>query len=118
MSTMNEQFDKIAEMQRQAIEPARVFGAYAINTFEKFMQQNIAVMSDVVEYARAQAELAGQAQSVNEYVGQQIDQGVAFTEKMAGHVQHYVTLAGNTAQEAAEVTQREIDKVAKAQADA
>ncbi len=113
MTTANEQFDRLADMQRQAVEPMRAFGGYAVNTFEGFMRQNLAVMGDCVDYALAQAKMAGQAKDVNDFVGQQMDQGRSFSEKMAEHVQKYVNLAGTATREVTEVAQAEISKVAK-----
>ena len=88
MTDQNQTFEQLADMQRQAFEPMRAFGGYAVNTFEGFMRENLAVMGDCVDYALAQAKMAGQAKDVNDYVGQQMNQGRSFSEKMAEHVQH------------------------------
>lgn len=111
MTEVNEQIEQLTDIQRRAMEPASAFGSYAIDTFEAFMRQNFAVMGDCVDYARTQAKLLGQADNVSDYVGQQVDQGRNFAEKMAQHVQQYATLANNAAREAADVTREEVGKL-------
>ncbi|UCG73046.1 MAG: phasin family protein [Chromatiales bacterium] len=117
MTDQNRAFEQIADMQRQAFEPMRAFGGYAVHTFENFMRENFAVMGDVVDYTLAQAKMAGQAKDVSDYVDQQISNGRAFSEKMAQHVQQYINLAGTASREATEVAQAEIQKVAKTDSD-
>jgi hypothetical protein len=107
----NEQFDRIADLQRQALEPVRAFNGFAVETFEHFVRENFAVLGDVVDYAVDQAKAAGQAKDINDYVGHQIDQGRAFSEKMAGHLQQYISIAGQATRKATEVAREEAAKV-------
>lgn len=117
MTDQNQAFEQIADMQRKAFEPVRAFGGYAVHTFENFMRENFAVMGDCVDYALAQAKLAGQAKDVSDYVDQQVSSGRAFSEKMAQHVQQYINLAGTATREATEVAEVEIKKFAKTDSD-
>lgn len=116
MTTINEQFDRYADLQKQVFEPARAFGGVAAHTFESIARQNYEVLGDCIEYAVGQARLAGQAQDVNDYVGQQIDSSREFSEKMAQRAQEYVTIAGATQKEASEVAKVEAEKVKAAAA--
>lgn len=112
MTDVNEQIDKLTDLQRKALEPTRAFTGYAVDTFEVFMRQNFALMGDLVDCARAQVRLLGQSESINDYVTQQFEQGRNLAEKMTQHVQQYVALGSNAAREAANVTRAEISKAA------
>ncbi|MGI9344565.1 MAG: phasin family protein [Gammaproteobacteria bacterium] len=111
MTDFNEQFDRFAELQQQAFEPARAFGAVAADAFERFARQNYAVMGDCMEFAVDQARLAGDADDVNDYVTRQTERNRVFGEKLAARAQEFTAIATATQNAATEVATKEAKKV-------
>ena len=99
MTTYNEQFQQYADLQREAFEPFRAFTTVAAQTFERLARQNYAVLGDYIEFSVEQAKLPTQVADINDYVGKQIANGRAFTEKLAKRAQEYAEIA-RTAQDA------------------
>jgi hypothetical protein len=111
MTDFNEQFDKFADMQKQAFEPAQAFGAVAADAFERFARQNYAVMGDCMEFAVDQAKLAGQAEDANDYVTRQTERNRVFGEQLAARAQEFTAIATATQNAATEVAKKEATKV-------
>jgi len=114
MTNINEQFQQYADLQQQAFEPMRAFGGVAADTFERLTRYNYEVLGDCIEFAVGQAKVAGDAQDLNDLVGQQVARSRVFGEKMAQRAQEYASIAGATQQEATEVAQAQVEKVKKA----
>lgn len=108
MTTINEQFQQYADLQKQFLEPARAFGGIAADTFERMAREGYEVFGDYIEYAIGQARLAGEAKDVTDLFGQQLARSRVFGEKMAQRAQEYVSIAT--------AAQREVNEVATAQA--
>jgi len=111
MTTINEQFQQYADLQKQAFEPMRAFSGVAADTFERLAQHNYEVLGDYIEFAVGQAKLGGEARDLNDLVGQQVARSRVFGEKIAQRAQEFASIAGATQKEATEVAQAQVEKV-------
>ena len=102
MTTLNDQFQKYIDFQRQAFEPMRTFGGIAAETFERIARQNYTLLGDYVEFAVEQAKLPAQSADFNDYFGKQIERSRAFGEQLVKRAQEYADIA-RTAQEKTQV---------------
>jgi phasin family protein len=93
MSTLNDQFQKYIDFQREAFEPVRAFGGIAAETFERIARQNYAVLGDYVEFAVEQAKLPSQAADINDYFGKQIERTRSFGEQLVKRAREYADIA-------------------------
>lgn len=93
MTTLNDQFQKYIEFQREAFEPIRAFGGIAAETFERIARQNLAVLGDYVDFAVEQVKLPTQSADLNDYVGKQIERSRAFGEQLVKRAQEYADIA-------------------------
>jgi len=93
MTTINEQFEQFADIQKQAFEPLKAFGGIAAETFELVARQNYAVFGDCVNFAVDQAQRATTATDANEYVGQQVETLRTFGEQVAARAQQFAEIA-------------------------
>ena len=113
MNTVNEQFEKFAALQAEAVEPFKAFGGVAAETFEQITRQNYAVLGDYVEFAVNQAKLPAQIADPKEYLGKQFETTRAFGEKLALRAQEYASIARTAQDQTQNVTTKATKPVAK-----
>lgn len=111
MTDFNEQFESFADLQKQAFEPARAFGAIAADAFERFARQNYAMIGDCMEFAVDQAKLAGAADDMNDYLARQVARNRVFGEKLAERAQEFTAIATDTQKATTEIAQTEAAKL-------
>ncbi len=100
MNTFDETFEKLAEMQKQGLEPVRQFNSMAVELFEQVARKNYAFYGDVLEFAVAQAKLPVGASEPKALFEQQVASTKAFAELVAVRANEYVEL-GKSFQESA-----------------
>jgi len=100
MNTFNETFEKLADMQKQGLEPVRQFSGMAVELFEQLARKNYAFYGDVLEFAVAQAKLPVDANEPKALFEQQVASTKAFAELVAERANEYVEL-GKSFQESA-----------------
>ena len=92
MTTFTENLEKMAELQKPALEPARqMFGA-AVDAFEQIVRKNYAFYGDVIEFAVAQAKLPVDVTEPKELFERQVASSKDFAELLSKRASEYAEL--------------------------
>jgi len=92
MTTFTENLEKLAELQKPALEPARqLFGA-TVEAFEQIARKNYALYGDVLEFAVSQAKLSVDVNEPKELFERQVASGKDFAELLSKRANEYVEL--------------------------
>lgn len=113
MTTLNDQFQKFLDMQKEALEPMRAFNGLAADTFERLSRQNYAVLGDWMEFAVEQARLPARTTDVNDYLTRQAEFTRAFGEKLVRRSQEYAEITGAFTARAQAATQEAVSAATK-----
>jgi Phasin protein len=90
---MTDQFQKLIDLQKDALEPARAYAVLGAETFERISRQNYAVLGDVINFAVDQARLPVRTTDVNELFAKQFESVRAFSELLTRRTQEYMEIA-------------------------
>lgn len=90
---LTEQFQKMVDLQKDALEPMRAYTTLAAEAFERITRENYAVLGDFINFAVDQARLPAGATDVNELVARQMESIRGFNEQLARRTQEYMEIA-------------------------
>ena len=113
MTTFEQNVEQIADLQKKGLEPARAFGVFAVEAFEKLARQNYAFAGDVVEFAVAQAKLPIDVTEPKDLFERQVESSKAFAELLTDRANQYVELGKDLQDTTASLFEKEIAEPAK-----
>ena len=98
MTDFNEAFEKLADLQKQGLEPVRKLSGAAVDAFEQVARKNYSFYGDVLDFAIAQAKLPVDANDPKVLFEQQVAATQAFAELVTERANEYAEL-GKSLQE-------------------
>lgn len=113
MTTFVENFEKLADLQKQGLEPVRNYTVFAVDAFEKLVRKNYEFCGDVLEYAVAQAKLPIDIAEPKELFERQIASGKAFAELLTDRANEYVELGKEIKETSTSLFEEDIVEPAK-----
>jgi phasin family protein len=90
---MNDQIQKMIDLQKEALEPMRAYTTVAAEAFERVSRQNYAVLGDFINFAISQVQLPARTADPTEYFAKQADAVRAFSEQLTRRTQEYMEIA-------------------------
>jgi Phasin protein len=113
MTTFAENFEKMAELQKQGFEPVRNFAEYYVEAFETVARKNYAVAGDILEFAVVQVKLPVNFAEPKEFFERQINSTREFAELMTNRVNEYVELGKELNEKTTALFEKDIVEPAK-----
>lgn len=80
MNGYTQQFEKMANAQREFFEPMRKMNEFAVDAFEKMTRHNYQVAGDFVDYTVEQTRAAASVEGVNGLFEQQVAAAQSFAD--------------------------------------
>jgi hypothetical protein len=90
---LTDQFQKMMDLQKDALEPMRAYTTLAAETFERISRENYAVLGDLVNFAVDQARLTSTTTDVTELMARQMEAFRGFNETLTRRTQEYMEIA-------------------------
>ena len=118
MTSFAENFEKIADLQKQGLEPVRNFTVFAVEAFEKIARQNYAFYGDVLEFTVAQAKLPVDVSEPKELIERQIASSKEFAELLTSRANQYVEIGKSIKDTSVSLFEKDIVEPAKKAAQA
>jgi hypothetical protein len=118
MNSFVENFEKLADLQKQGLEPVRHFTEFAVDTFEKLARKNYAVCGDMVEFAVSQARLPIEVAEPKELFERQVAAGKAFAALLTDRANEYVELSNELKDTSTSLFEQDIVEPARKAAEA
>jgi len=113
MINFTENFEKLVQLQQEALAPLRVFSGVAVDSAEKIARKNYAVCGDVLEYAIAQAKLPADVTEPKDLFERQAEATRQFAELLTQRANEYVELGKTFQASATEVINEDFIKPVK-----
>jgi|GEM_PF-1965541 len=88
-----QQFEKMANAQKEFLEPMRRMGEFSVDTFEKYAKQNYQVAGDFVDFTVEHMRASTAAQTPAGFVEQQVAATQALADFTGRRASEYSTLA-------------------------
>lgn len=120
MTAFNETYEKLAELQKEGLEPVRQFNGVAVEAFEQFARKNYAFFGDVLEFAVSQSKLAVNVKEPKNLFEQQVASTKEFAELVTKRAAEYVELGKSFQETTSDLIDKDfvepVKKAAKASA--
>ena len=113
MTDFAENFEKLADLQRQGLEPVRNFAGLAVETFEQLARKNYAIAGDVMEFAVAQARLPVDVTEPKALFEKQVASTREFAELLGNRANEYLELGKSFQEKTAGLIGAELAEPAK-----
>ncbi|HNP34686.1 MAG TPA: phasin family protein [Woeseiaceae bacterium] len=108
MTNFNDTFEKLADLQKQGLEPVRHFSGLAVEAFEELARKNYAFYGDVLEFAVAQAKLPVELSEPKALFEKQVASTKEFAELVGKRANEYVELGKSFQQSTSELIDKDI----------
>jgi hypothetical protein len=108
MTTFNDTFEKLADLQKQGLEPVRHFSGLAVEAFEELARKNYAFYGDILEFAVAQAKLPVDVNEPKALFEKQVASTKEFAELLGKRANEYVELGRSFQQSTSELIDQDI----------
>lgn len=118
MTSYLENFEKMADLQKQGLEPIRNFNVFAVEAFEKLVRQNYAFAGDILEFAVAQVKLPVDVSEPKDLFEAQVASNKAFAELLTDRANQYVELGKSLKDTSTSLFEKDIVMPAKKAAEA
>jgi hypothetical protein len=92
MSGYTQQFEKMANAQREFFEPMRKMNEFAVDAFEKVSRHNYEVAGDFVEFSVEQVRATAAVDSVNGLFEQQVSAAQSFADLIGKRSGEYTVM--------------------------
>ena len=114
MTNFADQFQSVIDAQKQFMQPAKAFGALAVESFEKVARHNYSVLGDCVDYAVQSARIPAEVESLPEIATRQYEMAQQFGETLRNRAEEYVSLAETLKEKSDALVTKETKKAKKA----
>ena len=112
MTNFTDNFEKLADLQKQGLEPVRQFAGIAVEAFEQIARKNYAFAGDVLEFAVAQARLPVDVTEPKAMFEKQMASTREFAELLGTRANEYVELGKSFQEKTAELMEKDLSEKA------